>query len=220
MDDYGVTPQGLLAVFGSDNAHVRHLILALESGDLTIDLHAFPHLEHLAVSVEDMDAAISMLQLNGHASALQSRCSSLAELVVTWKLAVDSTLSSAGGQVVSPRAGPDGGADVDEVFRQKCSVLQGVLTRRASLGNRLTSFVLYIRPASKGEFDGSESGSDGSESGSQHSMDDGLAESDSTVWPSRAVGQSVLRSFRELVDSPVVFKFVDRAGSEICADEA
>ncbi|KAM5530921.1 hypothetical protein V8D89_015411 [Ganoderma adspersum] len=169
MDDCDVTATALLAVFGSENARVTHVTVSLESGGLIIDLHAFPHLKHLAADYGDLET----------------------------------------------------GADVDEVFRQKSSALQGVLARRASSASRLTSLILSIRPASRqlearsGSDDPVDDGT--TESGSM--IDDGTAESDGMVWPSHDIRQTVLQSLRELVDGPVIIKLVDGAGAESAIDE-
>ena len=223
MDDCEVIAAGLLAVFGSENACVTHLTLSLELGGPAMDLHAFPHLEHLTADYEDLETVTSMLQREGQAGPPELLCTALVELVVTFGLTVAPTYAPAGGQAASSRPGPIAGADVDEVFRQKCSAFHGVLARRASSASRLASLVLSIRPASRQlVVQSTDSGSMIVDETAQSdaTMDDGTAQSDNMVWPSHAIRQSVLQSLCELVDGPVVLKLVDRAGAEITAEEA
>ena len=222
MDDCEVTAAGLLAVFGSENARVTHLTVSLELGGPAMDLRAFPHLEHLTADYEDLDTVSSMLQRKGQAGPPELLCAALTELVVTFGLIVAPTYAPAGEQAASSRPGPIAGANVDEVFRQKCSAFQGVLARRASSASRLASLILSVRPASRQlvvQTTGSGSMMVDETAQSDATMDEGTVEVNSMVWPSHAVRQSVLQTLCELVDGPVVLKLVDRTGTEITVEE-
>ncbi|KAM5542729.1 hypothetical protein V8D89_003690 [Ganoderma adspersum] len=108
----------------------------------------------------------------------------------------------------SPSPSPSPPADVDEVFEQRCSILQRVLTRRASSGTRLTSLTLRLHPVTRTIL------------GQRKKPGDTGSAEPAAVWPSLPARQSVLESLQELVDGPVVIKLLDQAGVEANVEEA
>ena len=218
MEHYRITADSLLDVFGQ-SVQVTHLTLSLAVSDsLNVDFRAFPHLVHLVVAGPSLDTMARTLgptdKPRGRAAqraAPPVLCLSLAELVVTFGLVVQ-TIASATPKPKGRAASGSGssqaghGTNVDQVFGEKCSVLRQVLAVRASSGSRLTSLALRAFPASILVQPSRISASGGSAD-------------PNPVWPSPAARQSVLASLQELVDGPVILKLLNQAGGKVSVDE-
>ncbi|KAM5542716.1 hypothetical protein V8D89_003677 [Ganoderma adspersum] len=171
-----------------------------ESGDRAVDLRALLYLMHLDGCGLDTKTVTCMLQPDSHverdpgqAAADALLCPSLAELVIDISCGFvhrsTAASSASGGRAASSSSlcGPDPGtdSDIDELFRQKCSVLQRLLAAHASYC--LTSLHLRLHPSTSTALDSEAPGS-----GSKDSADAGAAETSVTL--------------QELVDGPVDFR--------------
>ncbi|KAM5542719.1 hypothetical protein V8D89_003680 [Ganoderma adspersum] len=210
IEDLWTTRDDLLQFFGED-APVTRLTLSVsspgpDSGNRVVDLRIFPHLVHLDGWGFHMETMARMLQpkrdvqrsesVAGQAELVALPCPALAKLVVDIPCSNARATSSS-----SERCGPDtaAGDRADELFRQKCAVLQPLLADRASSGSRLAALHLRLRPSTV-----SDSNAPGS--GSNDSADGGAVET-SVVWPSRTVRQSIVQGLQVLVDGPIDFRF-------------
>ena len=103
--------------------------------------------------------------------------------------------------------------DADELFRQKCAILQRLLADRASSGSRLAALHLRLRPSTV-------SGLDELGSGSDESADEGGAVETSVVWPTHTIRQFTVQGLQELVDGLVTSdESINRTGGEMCIRE-
>ena len=211
--------------FFGEGAHITHLTLSVsspgpDSGNRIVDLRAFPHLVHLNGSAFHIETIARMLEpdsdvqreaVAGKAQPAALPCPSLAELVVDipcgfverYTAASSASCGRAAAISASSLCGPDGGTDIaDELFQQKCSVLQHLLAARASSGSltRLTSLRLRLCSSTL-----TASDSEALCSGSKDSAGAGAGES-SVVWPSYAVRQTMVQTLQALVDGSIDFR--------------
>ena len=169
MDDLWATRDDLVQLFGGA-APVTRLTLTASSPGLDshspsrgIDLRAFPHLVHLDASGVNMETMVRMLQPNtsvqreaaaGRAETAALPCPSLAELVVDIPCGIversttascSNALETYSSSELCGLADIAASDDADELFRQKCAILQRVLADRASSGSRLAALHLRLR---------------------------------------------------------------------------
>ncbi|PIL30625.1 hypothetical protein GSI_07327 [Ganoderma sinense ZZ0214-1] len=211
----------LISVFG-ENAPVAHLELSAKSSYLLMnnfDLHAFPHLVHLDVSVSNVHAMAVLLKPALHPyrrrlgdddglSVLKwgvpnSDDSTLPSLKLT-ELVISCPPPEFGWYMGRFDKDTDFGTRVDELFREQFGVFQQALSDRAACGTRLTYLVLSLRPAAPPEetysTETSETEDEDPEETSEAGSDEGIKET-SEAEDGELEGTSETESDEELEEA-------------------